>query len=244
VKSILATILLVPFLACCAAKAADPATITETELVRRTQQMFDDVAPGESARWKLYVADDAMIFDEKGRTMDKRALLDDLQPMPQGFSGSIKLVNPKSRFAPGVAVLSYDNEEVEKVFGHVLHARYHTTDTWLYRKHLWQIVASQTLRYYEDPAAGQVPAALLNDYVGTYQLAPGTVLTVTRQGDELYAQRGTGKPYKLLPETADLFFRAGVEGRKLFHRDAAGHVDMIIDRRNNEDLIWQRVSGS
>jgi hypothetical protein len=33
----------------------------------------------------------------------------------------------------------------------------------------------------------------------------------------------------------------GVEGRRLFHRDASGHVDMMIDRRNNEDLLWKKI---
>jgi len=82
---------------------------------------------------------------------------------------------------------------------------------------------------------------MLNDYLGAYELSEGNVVTVTRQGSDLYAQRNSGKPYLLLPESTDLFFRVGVEGRRLFHRDAAGHVDMMIDRRNNEDLLWKKI---
>jgi hypothetical protein len=33
-----------------------------------------------------------MYFDEKGRNMDKRAVLADLQPMASGYSGSITIV--------------------------------------------------------------------------------------------------------------------------------------------------------
>jgi hypothetical protein len=173
--------------------------------------------------------------------MDKAALMEDLQPLPAGYSGTIRVAHPKSLLTGNVAILSYDCDEVETVFGRELHARYHSTDTWMYRNEAWQIVASQTLRYYEDPAVGEVAEAMLNDYVGAYELAPGNVVTVTRQGAELYAQRNSGKPYQLLPESPDLFFRAGVEGRRLFHRDAAGHVDMMIDRRNNEDLLWKKI---
>ncbi len=64
---------------------------------------------------------------------------------------------------------------------------------------------------------------------------------VTRQGDELLLQRGGGAKVKLLPESGDLFFRTGVEGRILFHRDAGGKVDALYDRRNNEDVVWKRV---
>jgi Domain of unknown function (DUF3471)/Domain of unknown function (DUF4440) len=241
-KRIVAPVILASLLAVSAAYAAEPATITQAELVQRTQQLYDAVAPGDKGPWKLYLADDVMVFDEKGRDMDKKAMLVDLDPMPAGYSGSIKVANAKTLFAPGVAILSYDCNEIETVFGRELHARYHQTDTWLYRNQVWQIASSQVLRYYEDPATGEVSKALLNDYVGTYEMAPGHTMTVTRQGDDLYAQSGSGKPVKLLPESTDMFFRPGVEGRRLFHRDASGHVDLLIDRRNNEDLLWKRVS--
>jgi hypothetical protein len=135
----------------------------------------------------------------------------------------------------------YDADETETVFGQILHARFHMKDTWVYRSSLWKILASQTLRYYEDPAQGRVTESQLHDYVGTYELAPGQTMGVTEKADRLYAQRGNGQPVELLPESPDLFFRAGVEGRRLFHRDASGQVDSLIDRRNNEDLVWKRV---
>ena len=221
--------------------AGESKTISQTELVRRTQQLVDAFAPGNQAPWKLYLADDAMIFDEKGRSMDKAAFLADLQPLPAGYSGSIKITKADARFASGVAILSYDCDESEIVFGQEVHARYHMTDTWVYRDAAWKIIASQTLRYYEDPARGDVPESLLGDYAGTYELAPGHTTVVTREGGKLYEKRGAGQRVELAPESPDLFFRAGIEGRFLFHRDASGRVDSLIDRRNNEDLVWKRV---
>ena len=90
-------------------------------------------------------------------------------------------------------------------------------------------------------AKGNVTESLLNDYVGTYELASGRTMLVTRQAGKLYARRNTGEPAELLPESPDLFFRTGVEGRSLFHRDASGRLDPLIDRRNNEDLLWKKV---
>src|SRR5437763_16343644 len=49
-------------------------TITENELVRRTQELYDAVVPGDQAPWKKYFADDSIFSDEKGRTMDKPKL--------------------------------------------------------------------------------------------------------------------------------------------------------------------------
>ncbi len=51
-----------------------------------------------------------------------------------------------------------------------------------------------------------------------------------------------GRKEQLFPETCDLFFRKGVEGRILFRRDAAGKVDALIDRRNNEDVVWRKAN--
>ena len=104
----------------------------------------------------------------------------------------------------------------------------------------WQIVAWQVLRYYEDPAAGKVDASKYDDYAGTYELAPGNTLTVYRQGNQLFAKRGERAPEELLPEASDIFFRKGVEGRRLFRRGDDGKVDALIDRRNNEDVIFKK----
>jgi hypothetical protein len=34
--------------------------------------------------------------------------------------------------------------------------------------------------------------------------------------------------------------RKGVEGRILFRTNSAGKIDALIDRRNNEDVIWRK----
>jgi hypothetical protein len=222
--------------------AQDPSTITQAELVRRTQTLYDAVAPGNKAPWQQYLADDAMIHDEKGGSYTKPTLLATVDPMPPGYSGSIKVTNPQTIFAPGVAIFSYDTEEVEAVFSNRMTARYHQTDTWLFRKNLWQIAASQVMRYYEDPSPATINPAILSDYLGTYELAPGNQMIVTVSDGKLFAKRGAGKPVQLVPESPDMFFRAGVEGRRLFHRNADGKVDSIIDRRNNEDMLWKKTN--
>src|SRR5260370_14289818 len=61
-----------------------------------------------------------------------------------------------------------------------------------------------------------------------------------RYNGKLFIERN-GKKEELLPETSDLFFRKGVEGRILFHYGSTSAVDALIDRRNNEDVVWRRV---
>ena len=246
--------------------AAEP-PITEAELVRRTQELYDSIVSGNQTPWKKYFADDCTFSDEKGRTLDKTKLVADITPLPKGYSGAIKIENVISRIIGDTAILSYDANETETIFGQNLRARYHVTDTWLRRNGDWQIIASQAHRYYEDPAIDKADGKKFPDFVGSYELAPGQTRTVTvengasrderhgrksrevaversgelpRYNGKLFIERN-GKKEELLPETSDLFFRKGVEGRILFHCDSNGKVDALIDRRNNEDVIWRKI---
>jgi Domain of unknown function (DUF4440)/Domain of unknown function (DUF3471) len=228
----------------CALKVASAAdnvvAITEKELVRRTQELYDAVVPGNQTPWKQYFAADCIFSDEKGRIMDKTKLIADITPLPTGYSGTIKLDRVESRIYDNVAILSYDANETETIFGQNLRARYHVTDTWLRRDGNWQIIASQAHRYYEDPAVGKADPKKFSDFVGSYELAPGQTRTVVADGDSLFVERN-GKKDQLLPETSELFFRKGIEGRIMFRYDKNGKVDALIDRRNNEDVIWRKV---
>ena len=220
-----------------AANSTDSATVAQ--LIQQTQELFDAVAPGNQEPWKKYYADDCIFADEKGRLFDKAKLVADITPLPAGYSGAIKIENIQGRTIGDTAVLRYDVNETETVFGQELHARYHTTDTWLRRNNGWQIIASQTHRYYEDPAIGQADLKKFAKFIGIYELAPGQTRMVTAEGDKLFVER-RGKKEQLFPETSEIFFRKGVEGRILFHYGPTGAVDSLIDRRNNEDVVWHK----
>src|SRR5437660_5444317 len=199
--------------------AADP-PITEAELVRRTQELYDSIVSGNQTPWKKYFADDCTFSDEKGRTFDKTKLVADITPLPKGYSGAIKIDKVISRIIGDTAILSYDANETETIFGQNLRARYHITDTWLRRNGDWQIIASQAHRYYEDPAIGKADDKKFPDYIGKYELAPGQTRTVAVENEKLFIERNgnkeeQNKKQQLLPETSDLFFRKDVEGRIL-----------------------------
>ncbi len=214
--------------------------ITQDQLVHRTQELYDAVVSGNQAPWKKYFADDCIFADEKGRIFDKLKLIADITPLPAGYSGTIKIENVQSRIIGNTVILSYDADETETIFGQNLKARYHITDTWLERNSNWQIIASQAHRYYEDPAVGKADPEKFADYIGTYELVSGQTRLVIADGDKLFVERN-GKKEQLLPETSEIFFRKGVEGRILFRYAATGKVDALIDRRNNEDVVWRKT---
>ena len=219
---------------------ADSAAITLEELVRRTQELFDAVVPGNKEPWQKYFADDCIFADEKGRNLNKAQLIADISPLPKGYWGTIKVEKPKSIIHGDTAILSYELDETETIFGQNLAARYHVTDTWLRRNGVWQIASSQAMRYYEDPAVGIIDPKKFTEFIGTYELAPGQTRRVFSQDKNLYVERN-GKREQLLPEGSEIFFRKGVEGRILFRYATNGKVDALIDRRNNEDVVWRKM---
>src|SRR5262249_39141539 len=146
-RTVLFTLAVCSVLIGCSLRSAS-STITHDELVRRAQELFDAVAGGDQAPWKKYFADDCLFFDEKGRSMNKEALVKDIAPLPTGYSGFIKVIGAQSCIFADAAVISYDLDETETVFGQVLKVRYHTMDIWFLRNGQWQIIAEQVLHYY------------------------------------------------------------------------------------------------
>ncbi len=46
----------------------------------------------------------------------------------------------------------------------------------------------------------------------------------------------------LLPLCADTFYRKGVwRSEKVFERDSEGRIVRLLDRRENNDLVWKRT---
>jgi CubicO group peptidase (beta-lactamase class C family) len=69
-----------------------------------------------------------------------------------------------------------------------------------------------------------LPADVLQSYVGRYQLAPTFVITVTREGDRLYAQPTNQPRFRLFAEAKDKLFLKVVDAQLEFSRDSAGTV--------------------
>jgi len=97
------------------------------------------------------------------------------------------------------------------------------------------------LRYYEDPTPGKPDLKRYADYVGTYELTPETTLSVSAGRCGFVFAARAGAKNLLIPEASDIFFLKGVEGRRLFSTGRERQVDALINRRNNEDVVWRKT---
>jgi CubicO group peptidase (beta-lactamase class C family) len=92
------------------------------------------------------------------------------------------------------------------------------------------------------PPAADVAAEALDAYVGKYDYGQKqVVLTVTREGKQLYAQL-TGQPrFEIFPASADAFVWKVVDAKITFVRDAAGKVTGGIHEQGGQRLEVPRI---
>ena len=91
--------------------------------------------------------------------------------------------------------------------------------------------------------AAKVDPKIFDAYVGEYEIAPGLVFTVTRDGGKLMGQStGEKKKTELLPQNETTFFSKGDTDLTIFVRDEKGQVTYLIIRsQDGQDLKVKKV---
>ena len=213
------------------------------QLKQATQQLLDAVAPGDTAVWQKYLAEGCLYTDEEGNVKTKDDLLKELKPLPKGYIGSIRMGEPKVFIQDNVIVMSHRDREELELYGQKLITWFHSTDTWAKQKDgQWRLVAAHVTAIPNERKQIAVSPEKLEGYVGQYQLAPDVIYTITREAGKLFGQRTGRVKEELLPLCEDTFYRKGVwRGEKVFERDASGRIVRMLDRRENNDLVWRKM---
>jgi serine-type D-Ala-D-Ala carboxypeptidase/endopeptidase len=131
--------------------------------------------------------------------------------------------DPKSRV--GVVVLSNAEtpEGVDDIGRHLLDAKVP----------LWQ-PPKERQEVHVDPK-------IFDGYVGQYQLAPNFILTITREGDQIFAQ-ATGQPkFQIFPESPRDFFLKVVDAQITFETDGNGHATSLTLHQNGANVPGKRI---
>jgi serine-type D-Ala-D-Ala carboxypeptidase/endopeptidase len=88
-----------------------------------------------------------------------------------------------------------------------------------------------------------VDPKIFDGYVGRYQLASNFILTVTREGDQLFTQ-ATGQPkVQVFPESQRDFFLKVVDAQITFETDANGRATSLTLHQNGADIPAKRIEG-
>ncbi|MFL6245524.1 MAG: serine hydrolase, partial [Thermoanaerobaculia bacterium] len=86
-----------------------------------------------------------------------------------------------------------------------------------------------------------VDPVLFDRYAGRYELAPGIIITITREGDRLFAEATGQSKVELFAETERDFFVREVDAQLTFVSDFTGHATKLILHQNGHDQEAQRT---
>ncbi|MET0230863.1 MAG: nuclear transport factor 2 family protein [Rhodanobacteraceae bacterium] len=213
-----------------------------TKLVAQTQALMDALIPGNADVWQHTLADDAVIIDEFGRVQNRKEAIESVHPFPPGLSGSIEIRDPKLHLVGDTAVLQGEMYEKESVFGQPLVVRYIFANTFVRKGADWKLLAASDVTLPTEPPKLDVAGLVLGDYPGTYAYGPNRAFSVALENGSLFYTTKPGGPHTTLDAIGKDVFMSGGDERNLviFRRDAAGHVEELIERRKFNDLHMKR----
>ncbi len=88
----------------------------------------------------------------------------------------------------------------------------------------------------------EVDLAIFEEYAGLYELEPGMLATVTRNGNRLMGQQAPGQPrIELIPMSETRFFVEGEDIQVSFQRGQSGKIYQLTIHQNGEDKIAPKV---
>jgi hypothetical protein len=212
-------------------------------LKRQAQELVDAIGTGSAAVWNRYLDEGVRYVDESGTVMTKKQMVEGTKPLPDGVTGTIRVIDFNAVVHGDVAVATYVDDENEDFHGSRLHCQYRTTDTWLKTAKGWRLIASQVLALRTDPPPVALAASLRAEYCGRYALTPAIAYEIRCNGDALEGQQTGRKAEELRAEAPDVLFVPGrPRYRYVFLRDAGGKITGFAQRREVWDLVWKRTS--
>lgn len=86
-----------------------------------------------------------------------------------------------------------------------------------------------------------VPDAILESYVGKYELQPGFVITVTKEGSQLKAQATGQSAFEIFPKSETEFYVKVVTAQIVFNKNEAGNVESLTLFQGGQELVGKRI---
>jgi len=87
----------------------------------------------------------------------------------------------------------------------------------------------------------KVSNAVLDTYIGKYELQPGFIITITREGNKLKAQ-ATGQPvFDLFPKSENEFYLKVVDAQLVFNKNDTGDIDSATLFQGGREMIGKKI---
>jgi hypothetical protein len=224
------------------AAAESPQSISA--LLRAKTESFSRAGQSGDGKTMAAMLDDRVTFINEGGDVATKAAMAASTPTPaNGAATKMTVTDWTCEVRGDVAVTSFIDDLQQVVYGQPFHAQFRSVETWQRLRGDWRMVGSATVALQAEPPAVTLTPAVLDDYVGVYEAAPGVDYTFTRRGDELMSSVRKGPQTVQKAEVRDVFFTpGGGRARKVFQRDASGKVVALAIRRDGHDIVFRKVA--
>jgi ketosteroid isomerase-like protein len=223
---LLVTIIIVVAISGSTALQSAQSTKLQFELREVLQQRWDALARKDAKAFSALLDDDVLVID-LGSVYDKKALIERVAALKETSSEPRDLQVHGDNHA---AVMIYRTTSHVLLAGQEFTEELRVVESYVKRNGRWLLTARAES---EIPNANRVAAKvdpkLLDEYVGEYQIAPGNVVKITREGDHLM-ERGPDDPEPVadLPLSKNAFFQREQPGVLTFRRSSDGKVDALV----------------
>ena len=203
----------------------------EAELLRIQREMIDTSLRGDKSAFERYTADTYIETDFNGAVTTRARILDNFLTPPASMKPTFELQDVQVHVYGDTAVMSSRGNYRAEANGQKITNSFRTTDIWLRRDGRWQLIASHDSQIPPERIAVNVDPRIFDAYVGAYEISPGLVFTVLREGDKLMGQStGEKKLHELLAQNETTFFIKGDPDLDVFVKDEKGQVTHVIFR--------------
>lgn len=87
-----------------------------------------------------------------------------------------------------------------------------------------------------------VPSEILESYVGNYELMPGFILSIIKDGDQMKAQ-ATGQPIlEIFPKSNDVFYLKAITAQITFNKNEKGEIESLTLFQGGQEMVGKRRS--
>jgi hypothetical protein len=127
----------------------------------------------------------------------------------------------------GVVVMTNSNISIDDIGMHILNPKVPLTNP-------APPNTSNIGEVYIDPK-------ILDTYVGKYELAPGFVVTITRDGNQLKAQATAQPQFPVFARAENVFFYKVVEAQLTFNKDSDGNIESLMLLQGGNEITGKKV---
>ena len=87
----------------------------------------------------------------------------------------------------------------------------------------------------------QIDPSVYDAYVGEYEIAPGFILTVTKEGNKLMSETRGQPRSEMFPESETTFFLKDGDAQFTFVKDEKGKVVQVNIRRSTREFKAKKI---